>query len=254
MNVLVLKTVLFLLLPPASLFILAIVGVLLSWSGHRKGGRILTILSCLILCLLSTGVVADLLVGPLERVHKPLNGGTERVDAIVVLTGGVGDLSHLGLEPAPSSASIHRLVHGVQIYRKAKGKPFIISGGMGTPAKPGLSEGRALANTALSLGVSMDDLVIEDASQDTFTGALEVRKLLKGKANTILLVTSAYHMGRSVKVFGAVGFDVIPAPTNFYGGPLTFNLHSLIPTAGGLFVSSTALQEYLSLVWYKVNH
>lgn len=218
-------------------------------NSYRKTGKTVLVSGFLFLYLLSTGFVANLLIRPLEKNHPPLRDMV-KADAIVVLTAGVRDLSHIGLGPYPDPSSLERLLHGYQVYRSLDGIPVIISGGRADPSKPGISIGGALGRTALSLGIAKRDLLIEDDSINTYEGALRVRDILKGKGKMVILVTSASHMARSVRLYRKVGFDVVPAPTDFLGGPLSLSLHSFIPTAGSMAVSSTAIYEYLSTLWY----
>jgi uncharacterized SAM-binding protein YcdF (DUF218 family) len=69
----------------------------------------------------------------------------------------------------------------------------------------------------------------------------------------IILVTSAYHMKRSVALFRKQGIEVVPAPVGFRSEqrPLTF--FSFIPSIGNLSSSSLALAEHLSLRWYSMT-
>ena len=54
------------------------------------------------------------------------------------------------------------------------------------------------------------------AAEDTHDEALRLVPLAKQRGwKKILLVTSAAHMRRSVSVYHAAGFDVVPAPCNF---------------------------------------
>lgn len=209
----------------------------------------LIVFGLLSLYLLSTDLVANLLIRPLENNYPPLQEKV-KADVIVILTAGLSDLSYHGLEHRPDSSSLERLVEGYQIYKQLSGVPVIISGGRADPTKPNISIGESLGRTAIALGIPKNNLLVEDDSVNTYEGALRVSAILKGKGQRVVLVTSASHMARSVRLYKKVGFDVIPAPTNFIGEPISLNLYSFIPTAGSLTNSSTALYEYLSTLWY----
>lgn len=219
---------------------------------YRKSGRVLLGLGLSIIYVLSVSLVSNILIRSLEDDYHPLKSRVSNMDAIVVLTSGVRDLSHLGLSPAPDETSLYHLVHGIEIYRKMRGVPLVISGGRADPTRPEISIGEALGRKAIELGVPKSDLIIEDDSKNTYEGALRVNKILSGK-DKIALVTSAYHMGRSVKLYKKAGFEVSPAPTNFLGGDFEITFYSFIPTANSLKVSSTAIYEYFSRSWYVLN-
>ena len=191
----------------------------------------------------------DSLIIPLETSQPPLKDSGAPADAIVVLAGGVRDLSWLGLEPEPSALSLERLVKGVMLYRVVR-RPLIISGGTGSLVQPRIPEADAFTRAALGLGVLERDIVIENKSRNTLENAREVRGLLKG--NRIILVTSASHMKRSVALFKKQGFDVVPAPAGYLAMHRPVSLFSFIPSAVGLSTSAVALSEYISFAWYSM--
>jgi len=245
------RTVLDILLPPSGLLIMLILGALLLKTRFKKSGKTFVVISIASLYFLSTGLFSSFLLEPLENDYPPLQQNHNPVDAIVVLTSGAKDLTNIGLGIVPDSTSLENLTHGIKVFIEMGNVPFIISGGRADPEKPYLSIGKALGNEAMQLGISEDNLIIEDDSKTTYEGALKVFELLKGKKK-ILLVTSAYHMGRSVMLFKKAGFDVIPSPTNFNVGKSDTTFYSFIPNAFSLYMSSMALYEYSCRSWYTL--
>ena len=171
-----------------------------------------------------------------------------RANAIVVLSGGVKDLSWLGLKSEPSEASLERLLAGVRL-QKALHLPLVLSGGSGDPTNPEISEADAMARLAASLGVPHKDIVVERKSRNTIESAKLLKKNFPGKR--IILVTSAFHMKRASAMFKAQGLDVIPAPAGYTSEQRGFSPFTLIPTAAHMRTSAMALHEYLSFLWYK---
>jgi uncharacterized SAM-binding protein YcdF (DUF218 family) len=242
------KVLLYLVLPPSGIMILMAIGFLIV-KQKRIFGWCLIVFGFLLLYGLSTGPLINSLIVPLETSYPPLKDKTVRADAIVVLTGGVSDLSRLGLEPEPSDVSLERLVKGVMLYRSLR-RPLIIAGGSGSLTHSEIPEADAMARAAADLGVLEQDIVIENKSRNTLESARAVRGLLKG--NRIILVTSAFHMKRSVALFKKQGFDVVPAPTGYLALHRPLSWSSFIPSAVGLTTSSVALSEYISFAWYSV--
>ncbi len=236
------RTVLKLILPPSSLLILVFVGALLIRTKYRKSGKALIVAGLSILYLLSTSLVSNFMMRPLENIYAPIGKEISYVDAVVVLNSGIKDLSHIGLGQVPTSESIMRLVHGIKIHRQTKGAHLVICGSLGG----------GLAKTAVDLGVNQDDLLWEDVSKNTYEGALNLRAVLKGKRR-IVLVTNARHMGRSVLLHKKVGFEVIPSPSDYICEKIPVHVDSIIPTAASLCISSEALYEYLSRSWYMLK-
>ena len=249
MSFIITKILLSLILPPASLILLMAAGFLVI-AFRRMLGGVLIISGFLLLYLFSISPVSDFLLKTLERYSPPALEIRGQADAIVVLAGGVRDLSWLNLEPQPSATSIERLVAGVKLYRELH-IPLVIIGGNGNPFEQDIKEAGAMGRVAEGIGVPDRDLITENAPRNTLESARAARKVIKG--NRIILVTSAYHMKRSSAMFRKQGFDVVPAPAGYLSEQRELSLYSLIPRAGSLHDSAAALSEFLSLFWYTVT-
>ena len=249
MGFIIAKLILYLLLPPASLLLLIAGGLLLSrW--RRTAGRALAAAGICLLYVLSIDPVANRLIRPLEAAYPPLQISGARADAVVVLGGGVKDLTWVPLAPEPGEHSLARLVAGIELARTLR-LPLVVSGGSGDTAGGGPLEADALADTAVRLGFPRQDLVIERGSRNTWENAASVKALVPGK--TVILVTSAFHMKRAAAMFRKNGFTVLPAPVNYQSTSRPWSPDELIPRANALATSSTALAERLSLAWYGMT-
>jgi uncharacterized SAM-binding protein YcdF (DUF218 family) len=202
-----------------------------------------------LLYLLSIEPVADRLIRPLETAYPPLQQAA-KADAVVVLSGGVRDLSWVPAAPEPAEHSISRLVAGIEIARSLH-LPLVLSGGSGETTPRGPAEADALADTAVRLGFARQDLIIESGSRNTWENAAAVKALIPGK--TIILVTSAFHLKRAAGMFKKNGFTVLPAPADYRSSARSWSPAKLIPRAESLALSSTALAERLSLTWYGMT-
>jgi uncharacterized SAM-binding protein YcdF (DUF218 family) len=238
-----------LVLPPASILLLLIFGFLLV-RFRRNLGRLFIAIGCLLLYGLSISPVSSALIAPLERDFQPVNAKLVKADVIVVLGGGTRDRSWLGLRPEPAEESLKRVVAAVKLYKTVH-IPVLLTGGTGDLAQSQLSDADAMARTALDLGVLEKDIRIETISRNTLESARAVKDMIKG--NRIVLVTSAFHMKRSVALFKKQGFEVVPAPAGFRSGQRPFSVFSIIPSADNLSSSSLALAEHLSLGWYSMT-
>jgi len=248
MGFVIAKTLLWLLLPPASLIILVFSGVLIM--GCCRGfGRFLVALGIAALYGLSISPVSDALLKPLESAWPPLSGKRVKAEAIVVLGGGVRDLSWLGQPVTPTPEAEARLLQGVFLYRNMR-VPLVLVGGNGDPSRSAPGDADALEPVARSLGVPARDIVVENRSRNTLEAARNVGVLIK--VRRIVLVTSAYHMKRSVALFRKQGFEVIPAPAVYLSEQRKQSAYSFIPHAGALESSAAACAEYLSLFWYSL--
>ena len=241
------KILMILILPPAGPLILAAAGFVII-RRYRRAGRVLIISGFVALYLLSIQPVSDVLMRPLEKSFPPLKGSEGRANVIVVLSGGVKDLSWVGLQSEPSEVSLERLIAGVRLSQVLH-LPLVLSGGSGDPTNLEMYEAEAMARVAADIGVPRKDIVVERKSRNTIESARAVGKILAGRR--IILVTSAFHMKRASAMFKAQGLEVLPAPAGYTTDQRGLSLFFLFPTADNLHVSTMAMHEYLSYVWYK---
>lgn len=127
-----------------------------------------------------------------RRGQRELNSA-ERYDAIVVL----GARVH---PDGNASATLIRRVHrGADLVQQGLAPRLILSGGK---VGSDVSEARAALPHALSRGVPEDVITLEEASTSTETNASEVARILDANAR-VLIVTDAFHVLRSVRLFRA---------------------------------------------------
>lgn len=243
------KLIWFLLMPPASLIILMLLGMIISvW--RRKLGFTLVFTGIVFLYLLSLPAAADFLLKPLESAAQPMPKVAGVPDAVVVPGGGSVDLSWATAPPVPNSETYTRLVKGVELAKKLN-IPLVLTGGNGEPFATTLNDADVMAEAAYAMGMPRGQVIVENRSRNTLENSHAVRKLVKG--DRIILATSAYYMKRAVRMFEKRGFSVIPAPTYHHVQTRKRNFTSLIPHAGSLAGSSRALAEWLSLAWWNIR-
>lgn len=244
-----------LILPPASLFLLILIGLAL-WRRRPRAGRILAGAGLAALAILSTTGAADLFIRPLERMTSPLRA-PERAgaQAIVVLAAGrLRSAPEYGGRDIPDTISLARLRYAAHLQRRT-GLPVLVSGGTaGTPAageRP-YSLADAMA-TALREDFGVPVRWSEARSRDTAENAAFSAALLRQDGvRRVLLVTHAMHMARARAAFERAGLDVVDAPTMFYGGQAR-SIHAWIPSAEGMRRSWYALYELIGNVWYRLR-
>ena len=103
------------------------------------------------------------------------------------------------------------------------------------------------------LGVAPDRIIAEDRSRNTIENAVFSRRLADPKpGQRWLLVTSAYHMPRSVAAFRAAGFPVEPYPVDWRTRGLIDALRPFSSLGEGLRRTDTAVREWVGLVAYRL--
>ena len=240
-----------LLLPPASLFALIALGLLL---GRRwpRAARLVTGSSLAVLALLSTGAGAGFLVRPLERQTAPLlapeNTGAQ---AIVVLAAGrMRRAPEYGGRDIPDYIALARVRYGAHLQRRT-GLPVLVSGGNG-PSADTYTKADAMAS-ALREDFGVPVKWVEGKSRDTGENAVFSARLLRaGGVERILLVTDAMHMARARAAFEHAGLQVVDAPTMFFGDQAQ-GAAAWMPSGEGMRRSWHAAYELLGGAWYRLR-
>lgn len=194
--------------------------------------------------------VADVLLRPLERRHLPENLSGLKADAIVVLAGDVrkGVFPRDDIEVGGS-----RVLKGVRLYRRKAAPLIIMSGGSGDLFDPNFKEAELMKELAVELGVPRDKILVESQSRNTRENMARTKQLLDEiKAGKIILVTSAFHIPRSLAILRKLGVDAVPAPSDFYVTDEKYDLFSFVPDLGNLGRSSVAIKEHVGIYVYRL--
>ena len=236
------------LLPLGLGLILLTVGLIRRW-------RWPVITALLLLWVCSLGLVSQILWRWLEAPWQRRAAASAPVaDAIVVLS--------TGRHPAPGTARVSewldpdRFLAGLNLYRAGKAPRLLFTGGT-SPFRPGqLPEGQHYLQEAASLGVPEAAMASTPPVLNTADEAVAIRLLLPGGKYRVLLVTSAFHMHRSQRLFERQGLHVLPFPVDFqarglWAGPLRHDPTQWLPSARSLDDSSRALREMLGRLIYR---
>lgn len=207
------KTLGFLATPTNGLLVLLLVGVVtLRW----RFGRQLTGLAAVLLVICGLSPAANLLMAPLEQRFPRWDAGNGAPDGIVVL-GGAIDATVFGArgELALNEAG-ERMTEAVALARTYPNARILFSGGEGKVLKQGHTEADAARAFFARMGLAPERIEVEDRSRNTTENAVFSKELAAPKpGERWLLVTSAWHMPRSIGCFRAAGFPVEAYPVDF---------------------------------------
>lgn len=247
-----------LILPPTSPLLLVLLGLSLAWPRRllrrsARVGAVLAVVGVSLLWLLSCHEVAVWLSRhALPQVAALPNDPAARlkadkVQAVVVLGGGVRPEAPEYARAQPSDHTAARLRYGMHLVR-ASGLPLAFAGGVGWGAA-GLESVPTEAEAA-KFFVEDGGLRIrwlDDRSRDTTENAQRLAQLLQVQGvRRIALVTDAWHLPRSIRAFERAGFEVLAAPTGFIV-PESSPWLQWLPSAKGLSESRHVLREWLGL-------
>lgn len=238
-------------LVPPGIIIIALLLLFVYLYKRRCHGAKIGLFLTFIFYLLTTPLVGDYLIRSLEAKHEPPSH--VQGDVIIMLGGGatldtpnVHGLGHL------SGFAANRLLTCAQLYH-ALHIPILVSGGKvleTTGAEADISK-----VILLGLNVPADQIISETQSLNTTENAHYTKKIIDQYGFTQpILVTSAFHMERSILQFKKVNLSVVPYSTDYQTNlHWKFELYQLWPSAGALLNVSLALKEYTGILaskWY----
>lgn len=242
-----------LVLPVGLALLLALAGVVL-----RR--RWLVLIALALLWIASTDLAAQSLWRSVEvGQERGLASTAPPADAIVVLSSrrrtAPGDAGVRGWDTA------ERFLAGLELVRAERAPWLVFTGGWWPRTPSAAPEGDVNRLDAVALGVAPERILTTGPVRNTADEAEAVAALLRqqqvgdaGAAPHVLLVTSAYHIPRAVRLFERAGLRVTPFPVDFrQDAALRLTLVDLLPSARALGETETALREVYGRVVYRVG-
>ncbi len=254
MIVFILKKIISQMLMPLPVVLeLLIAGLILLWFTKKQlAAKIVISLAALLLMISGFGILSDRLLARLEHMYPPVDIQAARqtgVKWVVVLGGSHVTDPDLPLTGVLTPETQARLNEGIRILRRIPHAKLLLSGGSAFDPR---SDAEVMAGLAVDLGVDPGDIVLEDESLDTDDEARLIRPMV-GK-DRFVLVTSAYHMPRSMALFTARGMQPIPAPTCYYSHDRNgLSPGMFFPAADNLMNCEIAAHEILGLLAIQIR-
>ncbi len=248
--------VLWFFLQPSTVAALSIaVGFVLAARGARlrRIGLGLGAFGVVLLLVGGFSPLANILLLPLETRFPAQKAKSLEypVDGIIIL-GGFEDFGAGTDQPGlPINEAGERLTEGVRLARLNGTAKIVFTGAViwGLDASTSLAD--QVGDFFEDMGISRDRIVLEDKARDTFENAVMTKALVSPEpGERWLLVTSGFHMPRSVGVFRKAGFDVIPYPVDqrLRGAEDVWSGFGRL--SSGLLRLDVVVREYVGLLAY----
>lgn len=211
--------------------ILGVIGLWYLYRNHNQRAKIFLTISLLWIAIISYAPFTNTLLKPLETSYAKLKKIPKDVKYILLLGG----------------AKESRAWEALRLYHKIPNAKIITSGyaPFGTKIPSAITTARFLQK----VGVKKSDIIMQTKPKTTEEEAIEMKNRLGKKP--FILVTSAYHMPRAMKLFEKYGLKPIPAPTDFkiksYDTPLS------TPKGQKLLQTDQAWHEHLGLLWHSLR-
>jgi uncharacterized SAM-binding protein YcdF (DUF218 family) len=160
----------------------------------------------------------------------------------------IADEEIVAANPKSIYSSAERVTKAFELIRKYPDLPFIFSGFSGRLSPKGVSEADAFKQLIAEQGLVDKSAHYENQSRNTYENVLYMKPMIgefgeknsDGALKPWLLITSASHMYRSVKIFEKQGIQVVPVPVDYQ-------------TASTLRWASFDLEDGIQN-WHKLTH
>jgi uncharacterized SAM-binding protein YcdF (DUF218 family) len=195
--------------------------------------------------------VANYVLMPLEERFPPFHDDGGAVDGIILLGGSVEASESVARGSLVTNESSERVLDTIQLARRYPQARILISGGGGTVFGDGTAEAPIIAGFFKSIGIDEARIIVEDRSRTTYENAVFSRDLAKPReGERWFLVTSAWHMPRSVGVFEKAGFPVVPYPVDYRTGGSLTRQRPFAFVSDGLRRLDVGAKEWAGLIGY----
>lgn len=148
-----------------------------------------------------------------------------------------------------------RVTHTVQLYSLGLIKKILISGGSGMLLHEEEPEANKFRKAMIMMGVAPEDIYIENETRNTYESAVAVKPMLDSlhyEAKDCLLITSAFHMRRSLACYRKAGVELEPFSTDFYAHPSMWGFENIFPQLDAILIWNKLAKEWVGMVAYKL--
>jgi uncharacterized SAM-binding protein YcdF (DUF218 family) len=241
---------------PSNVFVaLGLIGILLQATRFARVGLKLAGACLVLLALFGWTPLGNMLILPLEQRFPAWNEGAGHPPDGIVVLGGVFDtpVSQARGEIALTDAA-ERVTVVAELARAYPNARIVFSGGSGRLLLQEAPESDLAVRMFATLGIPASRVAVDERARDTLENAVFSKTIAAPKpGERWLLVTSAYHMPRSIGAFRRAGFVVEAYPVDWRTrGPVDVT-RPFDALADGLKRSDTAVREWIGLVTYWIT-
>jgi uncharacterized SAM-binding protein YcdF (DUF218 family) len=248
------KTLGHMIVPTNFLIGIGLLGIILLATRFASLGRKLAIFSLVLLAISAFSPLGNFLLYPLEARFPPWDAARGAPDGIIVLGGSIEADISAAHGTAVVRGAPDRIIAAAALALRYPNARVVFSGGSANLISNDAREADYAGAIFESLGIAKSRLIMERRSRNTLENTEFSKALLAPKdGERWLLVTSAYHMPRSVGLFRKAGFAVEPYPVDWRVGGRDDLLSFSSFAVDGLGRTDLAVREWLGLIAYRAT-
>lgn len=233
-----------------TIFVSMLVVAFIPYGWFRGFVKKIGVLAVLLLTLISIMPVGYYAMRPLEDLHANVKL-PRKVDGIIVVSAdenpAISESRHL---PIVGHAA-QRYIHLKRLAKKYPRAKIVLSGDTSLffPAKKKTTK-QVIQPVLDTIGIPRSRTRYETKSKNTHENALfSAKKVKPSKKERWILVTSAFHMHRTLLSFEKAGWNVTPSPSDYFTGT-DHHFHFGLDMPKQARLLSIAAHEYYGLLTY----
>lgn len=236
--------------PSNFIALISLCGLILFLTRWRTLGSRLMAAGIVMLLLGGFSPIGDALLLVLSERFPAWQDDGRAPDGIIILGGAINPKISHARGAVELNAAAERLTVAAELARRYPAARIVFSAGTGN-LFDNTSDARFAAALLESFGIARERIVVKDHSRNTADNAALTRDLIQPKpGERWLLVTSAYHMPRSVGVFRKAGFEVDPYPVDWRTRGWIDAVTPFETVGEGLRHTDIAVHEWIGLITY----
>lgn len=241
----------FFVVPSNTVAMFCTLGVVLLATRFRKAGSRILALGIVLLLICGYSPLGNLLLLPLTERFPAWSVGGRAPDGIIILGGSIDPERSQARGSLEMDASAERIVTMLQLARRFPAARIVFSGGSANLIEEPVPEAPIAGDLLEDFGTPRARIVLESESRTTAENAAFTRNLVSPKpGERWLLVTSAFHMPRSMGVFRKAGFDVEAYPVDWRTRGWSDATMPFTTLSAGLARTDVAIHEWVGLIAY----
>jgi uncharacterized SAM-binding protein YcdF (DUF218 family) len=246
------KTINFLAMP---LVLVCLLWIASRFIRNTKWKKRLAVTGLSLLLLISNDFITNEVALLWEPAATPYNQMTKKYKLGILLTG----VTRGNMQPDDRvyfQRGADRVTHTLQLYKLGIIEKILVSGGSGSLTERNRQEADEIADALKLMGVPENDLLIENQTRNTHESAVAVKAMLENsyKLSDCLLITSAYHMPRSIACYKKAGWPCDTFTCDFLSRERRFTPDVLfVPRAECVTTWTTLTREWVGMIAYRVS-
>ncbi len=252
--------ILWMVASPISLLLYgALLGVLLGYTRFVRFGRGLALTAILILLAGAMLPLGLLLIAPLENRFPQPPADLPPPAGIIILGGAIDDLTSGARGQTVFDEGGERLTEAVILAKRYPQARVVYTSGSASLTGETSTEAARARDFIAAMGIAPERITIEDRSRNTDENARFTAAIIHPQpSERWVVVTSAFHMPRSMGLFRKAGFHPIAYPVAFRTRNDGGDPHPIYDPARNLRIFELAAHEWIGLAAYwasgRIDH